>query len=156
MKKGCLIKGSIIAVALLCILGFAAFMGWRVMSDYNRALNANWGFKVPWQSQYSEIYKTDSGPSFHGDGLRYHVYSYKYEDFIDLMFAWRPVERETNYYDSYSEAVTEWLNDLEVPEEYCPEFANCSYWYRTKNDKSEIICLWDAGMNRLYIAESFL
>ena len=92
-------------------------MGWRVMSDYNRALNANWGFKVPWQSQYSEIYKTDSGPSFHGDGLRYHVYSYKYEDFIDLMFAWSPVERETNYYDSYSEAVTQWLNDLEVPEE---------------------------------------
>ena len=131
-------------------------MGWRVMSDYNRALNVNWGFKVPWQSQYSEIYKTDSGPSFHGDGLRYHVYSYKYEDFIDLMFAWSPVEREPNYYDSYSEAVTQWLNDLEVPEEYCPEFANCSYWYRTKNDKSEIICLWDAGMNRLYIAESFL
>lgn len=131
-------------------------MGWRVMSDYNRALNANWGFKVPWQSQYSEIYKTDSGPSFHGDGLRYHVYSYKYEDFIDLMFVWSPVEREPNYYDSYSEAVTQWLNDLEVPEEYCPEFANCSYWYRTKDDKSEIICLWDAGMNRLYIAESFL
>ena len=131
-------------------------MGWRVMSDYNRALNVNWGFKVPWQSQYSEIYKTDSGLSFHGDGLRYHVYSYKYEDFIDLMFAWSPVERETNYYDSYGEAVTEWLNDLEVPEEYRPEFANCSYWYRTKNDKSEIICLWDAGMNRLYIAESFL
>ena len=95
-------------------------MGWRVMSDYNRALNANWGFKVPWQSKYSESYKTDSGPSFHGDGLRYHVYSYKYEDFIDLMFAWAPVERETNYYDSYSEAVTEWLDDLEVPEEYRP------------------------------------
>ena len=114
MKKGCLIKGSIIAVALLCILGFAAFMGWRVLSDYSRALNANWGFQVPWQSKYLEIYKTDSGPSFHGDGLRYHVYSYKYEDFIDLMFAWSPVEWETNYYDSYSEAVTAWLNDLEV------------------------------------------
>ena len=122
MKKGCLIKGSIIVVVLLCILGFAAFMGWRVMSDYNRALNANWGFKVPWQSKYSEIYKTDSGPSFHGDGLRYHVYSYKYEDFIDL--------------------------------EYRPEFANCSYWYRSKADKSEIICLWDAGINQLYIVES--
>ena len=27
MKKGCLIKGSIIVVALLCILGFAAFTG---------------------------------------------------------------------------------------------------------------------------------
>ncbi len=156
MKKGCLIKGSIIVVALLCILGLAAFMGWRVLSDYNRALNANWGFQVPWQSKYLEIYKTDSGPSFHGDGLRYHFYSYKYEDFIDLMFAWSPVEWETNYYNSYSEAVTAWLNDLEVPEEYRSEFANCSYWYRTKDDKSEIICLWDAGMNRLYIAESFL
>ena len=78
------------------------------------------------------------------------------EDYIDQMFAWGSVDRETLYYDSFTQAAEAWLDQIEVPSEYRPDYDNCSNWYRAKEDNSEILFFWDAKRNLLYCLESFL
>ena len=72
------------------------------------------------------------------------------------MFAWASVDRETIYYDSLTQAAETWLDEIEVPAEYRPDYDNCSNWYRAKEDNSEILFFWDAERNLLYCLESFL
>lgn len=152
-RKG---KKRAILTVLVCVLLFAGWIGWRTLSDYSRVLDANWGISLPFKALYSEIYEKDSGASFHGDGIRYHVFSYRYEDYIDLMFAWRANEGKTLFRDSYSETAEEWLDEIEVPRGWRPDYESCSYWYKTQEDNSQIIIFWDSEENRLYIVEQFI
>ena len=59
-----------------------------IIPSYSSVLEANWGIELPTKALCKEVYEADTGPSFHGDGVRYHVFSYRYEDYIDLMFEW--------------------------------------------------------------------
>ena len=128
----------------------------NLLPSYSATLKANWDILLPWQARLTEIYEQDSGPSFHGDGVRYHVFSYKYEDFIDLMFAWPPTEYPTNYYATTSEAAEVWLDEINVPAEQRPAYSACCSWHKSKEDNSEIIFFWDSERNHLYIVENFI
>lgn len=151
MKK----KGIILSLAA-CILIIGGCIGWRIFTDYSRVLNANWGISLPYKALCSEVYAKDSGASFHGDGIRYHVFSYKYEDYIDLMFAWSSNNNhKTLFHDSYSETAEEWLDELNVPDEWRPDYEKCYYWYKAQEDNSQLIIFWDNDANQLYIAEEF-
>lgn len=149
-------KRKHILLILACLFLVAGAIGWRVLSSYTLALRLNWGISIPFWARPVQCYEKDSGPSFLGDGIRYHVFSYQYEDFIDQMFAWGSVDRETIYCDSLTQAAETWLDEIEVPAEYRPDYDACSNWYRAKSDNSEIIFFWDAERNRLYCLESFL
>ena len=151
MKKKYIIIICVI-LAIVLVLGIA----WNVMSDYSRTLKANWGFELPFFSQYTEVYEKDSGLSFHGDGIRCHVFSYKYEDYIDLMFTWRHMEDVTIFGESYSEAAENWLVEIDVEEEWHPDYENCLYWYRSREDNSQLLIFWDPEQNLLYVLESFI
>jgi len=147
-KRWIIILIIIIVIGVLCL--------WSLLPpSYSTALKANWGISLPWQARCTEIYEKDSGPSFHGDGIRYHVFSYRYEDYIDLMFAWSTTERSTLYYSTASQAATAWLDEIEVPEEQRPNYPQCAAWYKSQRDHSEILIFWDAELNRLYVVESF-
>ena len=130
-----------------CILIVAGCIGWNVLTDYARVLNANWGIFLPFKALCSEVYEKDSGASFHGDGIRYHVFSYKYEDYIDLMFAW-------GSNNGYSDTIEEWLDEIEVPEAWRPDYERCFCWDTVQNDNDKLIIFWDNDKNQLYIVES--
>ena len=98
----------LIAAAILLVLAVVSVS--KLLPSYSSTLEANWGISLPWKARLIEVYEKDSGSSFHGDGIRYHVFSYKYEDYIDLMFAWIPTENKTKTHGNYSEAATEWLD----------------------------------------------
>lgn len=149
-------RKHILLSVLACLLLLAGFMGWRLLSSYMLPLRLNWGISIPFWARPAQCYEKDPGPSFLGDGIRYHVFSYQYEDFIDQMFAWGSVDRETIYYDSFTQAAEAWLDESEVPAEYRPDYDTCSNWYRAKDDNSEIIIFWNADLNRLYFLESIL
>ena len=149
-------KKKRIGLLTTCLLAVAVSIGWRALSDYSRVIEANWGITLPWQARLTEVYQRDSGASFHGDGVRYHVYSYQYEDYIDLMFAWPPTEYPTNYYATTSEAAGAWLDEIDVPADKRPNYANCSSWHTSQKDNSEIIFFWDSEQNLLYIVENFI
>ena len=151
-KQACII---LISAIVLLIVVFAA-LAWRALTSYATVLKINWGFSLPARAVCTEIYSADTGASFTGDGLRYHVFSYRYEDPIDSMFAWSPLQLETIFFASYQEAAETWLSDLAVPSEYYPDYSQCVYWYSSQSDTSEIIIFWDNGQDKLYILESFL
>ena len=102
MKRKHVLMGVLAALAGLLLL--AGLLAWRLVPGYASALRLNWGISLPILARPSLCYEADSGPSFLGDGIRYHVFSYRYEDPVSLMFAWGSVEREPIYCDSYREA----------------------------------------------------
>ena len=128
-----------------------------IVPSYASVLEANWGVELPIKALCKEVYKADTGPSFHGDGIRYHVFTYRYEDYIDLMFAWSGnLENETLFYQSYSEASDIWLDELDIPMEQYPDYDACFCWYKSEHDNSEIIIFWNPQINRLYIVENII
>ena len=145
------IMAIVIVLAVVLVLGIA----WNILSDYSRTLKANWGFELPFFSRYTEVYEKDSGSSLNGDGIRFLVFSYKYEDYIDLMFTWRHMEDVTIFGESYSEAAENWLAEICVEDEWHPDNENCLYWYRSQEDNSQLLIFWDREKNLLYILESF-
>lgn len=150
-------KGRIIAAGILIfavLLAIVCLCRW--FFDYSSVLKANWGFSLPLTAGYSETFSEETEASFHGDGIRYHIFSCKYKRPVSNMFDWQLTEADTRCCESYSEAVGEWLSELQVPEEEYPDMAECLWWYQSQQDGSEILMLWNEGAGKLYIVESFL
>lgn len=154
MKKKKTKAALLIGSVAMIIIG--ATVAWNIVFDYSKILKANWGFSIPSESRYSEIYSKDSGMSFHGDGIRYHIFSYKKEEAINEMVMWQSTEQSTVFCSSYSEAATEWLDEIDVPLEKRPNYTECYYWYQTQNDYNEIIIFLDKNQKKLYFVELFL
>lgn len=150
-KKKWLIIISILIV--LTVVGIA-----NLRPSYSSVLEANWDISLPWKARISEIYQKDSGASFLGDGVRYHVFSYKHEDYINRMFSWSPVEFDTNFfYPTISDATEEWLDEIDVPADKRPDYTNCFSWYKSdQRDNSEVVFFWDAELKYLYVIEYFV
>ena len=108
------------------------------------------------KNSIKEIYSANSDSSFHGDGIRYHIFLYRNENEIEELFNWSIEEKETIFYSSYSESVNNWLNKIKVSKENYPSYSNCKYCYEKQDDNSEIIILWDSKEIKLYVVESFL
>lgn len=149
-------KRTKVILSICTILIIAIFIWRAIVPSYSGVLEANWGFELPISALCSEIYEKDEGPSFHGDGIRYHVYEYRYEDYIDLMFAWDSSENTSIYGKTYSQEADSWLDRLEVPVEWYPNYEDCFYHYKAQDDNSQLLIVWDPELNRLYIAESFI
>ena len=145
---------SIITIIVICAIAFGILR--YLNSNYSIVLKMNWGFEMPAKSKCIEIYEQDTGDSFHGDGNRYHVFSYKNENGIETMFTWSSEEKKTIYHSCYSEAVEEWLDELNVQDEQYPDFSQCLWWYDKQEDNSEIIVMWDSQGKKVYIVESFM
>lgn len=150
MKK----KRILLAVLVALISTWTIYRS--IIPSYSSVLEANWGIELPIKALCREVYTEDTGPSFHGDGVRYHVFSYRYEDYIDLMFAWRHMESKTLHYQTYSEAADVWLSELDIPKEQYPDYEDCIYWYKNADDNSEMIIFWNPEINRLYIVENII
>ena len=148
MKKKILILSVFLIIIILSIS--------KLFPSYSFVIKSNWGISLPIKALLTETYEKDSEASFHGDGIRYHIFSYKYEDYIDLMFAWSPNEHKTNDYPTTREASEAWLNEINVPTDKCPNYSNCASWSKSKNDNSEIIIFWDSDLNKLYIVEKLI
>lgn len=148
-------KKAVLAVTVLMVI-LAVFGISRLFPSYSSVIKSNWGITLPVKAILTETYEKDSGASFHGDGVRYHVFSYKYEDYIDLMFAWTPNEHKTNFYPTTREAAEVWLDEIDVPSNERPDYSKCCSWSKSQDDNSEIIIFWDNNLNKLYIVESFI
>ena len=150
MKKPTIIA-IILTLIIILILGI-----FELFPTYSFVIKSNWDITLPIKAVLTEIYEKDSETSFRGDGVRYHIFSYKYEDYIDLMFAWSPNEHKTSHYPTAREASEAWLNEIDVPEDIRPNYSDCASWVKSQNDNSEIIFFWDSDLNRLYILEKFI
>ena len=148
-------KIVLIVIFIIVVFSLLGIIIYNNLSNYSNVLKANWNVELP-KNSIKEIYSANSDSSFHGDGIRYHIFSYKNENKIEELFNWSIEEKETIFYSSYSESVNNWLNKIKVSQENYPDYSNCKYWYKKQDDNSEIIILWNSKENKLYIVESFL
>ena len=145
-------RNIIIVISLIVVILFI----YNKLTNYSTALKLNWNIKLPSSAKITEIYENSAEPNCLGDGVRYHIFSYKKEELIKKMFNWSTEETELLYCDSYSQCINEWLNKIETPKEYFPDCSTCKYWYDKQEDNSEIIIIWDDKKDKLYVIESFL
>ena len=153
-RKRIIITLSVVAAVLVILFGGIVIR--NRLNDYSHILRLNWNLILPSDSGCSEIYSDDSGPSFHGDGIRYHVFYFVFETALYTIVDWQLTEGKTRFRMNYSEAVAEWLDSINVPDDWRPEYEDCSFWYQQKYGGDEMIILQDKNQKNLYVAESFI
>lgn len=119
--------------------------------EYTATFTLNWGLSLPESSGC--VYEADSGPSFHGDGKRYHVLSYPSGSTIETAVSWQDAPLE----DAPAEEITQLMDNLSIPEEERPDLAQCRWYTATASDdpRNCLYLLLSASGTQLYILESF-
>ena len=97
--------------------------------DSKDVIYENWHVRLPEGGK--EIYYTDSGANFHGDGQRYSVYKYDNEETISNAFEWKN-KKDKNIEEEIKE-VLQYLKEenVKIPEKYKIDF-NKKYKYIAK------------------------
>ena len=140
-------------LAALCVATLLIGCGAR---NYGPVLKANWGLDLP--SGCREVYETDTGESFQGDGVRFHVYAV--EDAAAVSTAledWHGRAGE-NVGSGIEEKADELLAQLSVPEEHLPAYGACRCWFKAGegDSRDQIILLLEEDTGRLYVIEIFM
>lgn len=145
MKKKRIIVGCILSIVLFLALLMAYFF--KEYNRYSNIINSNWNIKL--SKSYKEIYSTDSGPSFHGDGERYHIFEYKNSDYLNSALPWK---NEKNLV--LEEEIKSIIQKLNISKVYSPNFEqDYKYYSKTQEDSSKIYLLFYPNLNRFYIIE---
>lgn len=138
----------LLAVAGGAVLLLIGVLTWHDFG-YAGVVKVNWGLELP--RGYREVYEADSGPSFTGDGWRYHVLEYRNSDVLEDAAPWGEPD------GTVVRKAEAWLTELEVPVEEWGDFETGLLWYtRDLAGGDEMILLWERDTGRLYIMESFL
>ena len=138
---------AVIGAPLLFFAGSLAYISLRYSGT--GIYEANWGLAMP--EGITELYRTDSGASFHGDGYRYAVYEYAQpdEEFDSLLNAGA---------DEYiGERFSEIADELDVPESERPDLGADYSWRvgrRPFDERDKLYMISQGG--KLYIAELFM
>ncbi|TCK98176.1 hypothetical protein EDC19_0594 [Natranaerovirga hydrolytica] len=118
-------------------------------SDYNEAIEYNWGIQLP--EGYKKIYYLDSGSGFLGDGIRYNVFEYEEGIPQNAMEDFR-YGKNTNF----EEKIEEYLISLEVPTEEVLDFSQEYNWYMIKNEsdpRERAYIIYVTEESRVYMIE---
>lgn len=124
---------------------------------YAPVLRANWDLALP--DACRETYEIDSGESFQGDGVRYHVYALEDADALAAVLEdWSGRAGQSTDENRLTEKAEEYLTELSVPVEEQPAYENCLCWFKAGEDDSrdQILLLLDKEAGRLYVMESFM
>lgn len=154
-KKTKIILGAVAAVLI------ALFILLEVFSNrpYTKVLEANWGIDLP-EAGAEEVFSF-SEPSFHGDGIRYHVIDYpagnESKKILNAMFQIEKVFLEAELPSKEQIAdVEELLKDIDIPDDVIPDWSKCQLVYERHKDNSELYLFYWSGTGTIYVVESFL
>ncbi|MGB7595547.1 MAG: hypothetical protein WBL80_08270 [Erysipelotrichaceae bacterium] len=145
MKKSWII--TVIALFVIAIVGVLLFA--YLDQRYTGDIRSNWGIELPAPSK--QIYYTDDGPSWMGDGTRYHLFQYHDDKKISKAFEWKdisnlPMESE----------IVKLIESIDVPDEYAPDFKKKYKYFikKSSEDSSTIYLIFFEDTNQLYIIEN--
>lgn len=142
-------KLIIILIVLLIIVGLFIYNFIKETNTYSNIIKSNW--KIELSSSYKEIYSSDSGPSFLGDGYRYHIFEYKTSNDIKNFLDWKTYKNPSMELD-----INNILSELKVPNEYLPSFEyEYKHFLKTEDDYSKLYIIFNENKNRIYVVESF-
>ena len=154
MGKPVKILLAVLAAALLpAVLLLGALLPSLIgdAGGYAWTVNANWELDLPMEDAC--LYEADDGPSFHGDGLRYHVL--EYADTAGLEAA---LETQTEALASLPAGAEAILDGLSVPADWRPDPAACRGFTapHPTDERNELYLLLAPDGARLYVLESLL
>jgi len=156
MKKS---KKIIFFIAVICVICTVGFFLLNSIYSYTRVLKSNWGINLP-RAGAKEIFAY-SEPSFHGDGIRYHVIDYpvgnetkKIQNTVfqlEKVFlnSSQPTEAQVRY-------VEQFLAQIDIKDDVIPDWRKCDLVYLKQEDNSELFLFFWSGTGTVYIVESFL
>ena len=129
-------------------------IGFTSIRRYADCMNTNWHLNLP--ETDVEIYVKNSGVSFTGDGIRYHILQYDEEsaDIILKSFDWEAGELNSELADK----MEEWLDSIDVPLEDRPKQNEWKHTtlLRKEYNRDHLIMFFDEDTNQLYVVEYFL
>lgn len=129
-------------------------IGFTSIRRYADCMNRNWHLNLP--ETDVEIYVKNSGVSFTGDGIRYHILQYDEEsaDIILKSFDWEAGELNSELADK----MEEWLDSISVPLEDRPKQNEWKHTtlLRKEYNRDHLIMFFDEDTNQLYVVEYFL
>lgn len=129
-------------------------VGFTSIRRYADCMNRNWHLNLP--ETDVEIYVKNSGASFTGDGIRYHILQYDEEsaDIIIKSFDWEAGELNSELADK----MDEWLDSIDVPSEDRPKQNEWKHTtlLRKEYNRDHLIMFFDEDTNQLYVVEYFL
>jgi len=138
---------TLIFILLLCIGVFFSYKFIKGKNTYSNIIQANWEVELP--LEYKEIYSIDSGPSFLGDGERYHIFEYANKEEIGEALNWQSGKNII-----MESSVISILKALKIPDEYMPKLENdYKYYFKTESDSSMLYIIFSEEANRVYIVE---
>lgn len=142
---------AIASTGLILLLTGGSLRPLLVRRDYTAVVKLNWDLALP--ESWEEIYKADSGSSFHGDGMRYHVLQYAVGSGIESALAWQvpPVDADA------AEAVITLMDSLDIPDRLRPDLESCR-WHTAvdpSDSRNHLYLLFDPSTLELYILEFF-
>ena len=137
-------------LALPVLLVLSILMIFWGSGDYVRTVQLNWELELP--ASEGCLYETDSGASFSGDGERYHVLEYAGDGRLEQALA-----EQATPLPSAENPVTEILDDLSVPADQRPDFADCGVFTadHPSDDRNRLYLLVNSAGTRLYVVECF-
>ena len=148
----------ILLIMGLCVICAIYFKIWKSVNSYTRVLKVNWGIELP-ETGVKEIFAY-STPSFHGDGIRYHVLDYpignenkRIQNAVfqvdKLLNGAQPTEAQIIY-------VEQLLEQIDVKDDVIPDWKKCSLVYLKQQGGSELFLFYRSGTGTLYIVELFI
>ena len=146
----------ICGIAIACI-GCSSLL--KSPGSYVGVIRTNWGIELPSAGAH-EVFGY-SEPSFHGDGIRYHVIEYpvgeetkKAQDSVSLL---EEIFRNSSYPTEKQIAdVEHFIKDIEVKEDWIPCWIECKLIYQRHQDSSELFLFYQSETGTVYVVESFL
>lgn len=136
----------IIAIAACAVLIIGAAIGGNVYNHTSKRLyEINWGITLPKKIHLEFEFSTE--PSFHGDGIRYTVFSSKYA--LSKEFLADFSEKDT---ERIQEDINAYLEALGVPPEQYPDFEHCCY-KKMEMYENKLYLLYDGEANLLYAVQ---
>ncbi|WP_058486536.1 hypothetical protein [Defluviitalea phaphyphila] len=142
---------KLISILLLFVILSGVFFYMKT-NNYAKIINLNWDIKLP--NSYKEVYSTDSGANFHGDGEKYHIFEYKNEEEINKALDW--IDGKNVQIEAEIDKI---LNNFDISKKNIPiPDYNKEYKYYTeiKEDNSKIYFLFIPETKMLYIVEDII
>ena len=155
MKKT---RKTIFLIVGLCAVCAICPVIWKFVNSYTRVLKTNWGIELP--EAGAEAVFSYSEPSFHGDGIRYHVIDYpigseskKMQDVafqLEKLFGGiQPTEGQIDYVEQLVKQID--ANDMVIP-----DWKKCSLINLKQEDGSQLFLFYQSGTGTVFIVEDFI
>lgn len=159
-KTKIIIGTAAVLLVLLVLSGAPRFLSLILStSTYTNVIEMNWGIDLP-EDDAKELYSF-SEPSFHGDGIRYHVIDYPAgNESKRVLTSMSQIEKVFSDADIPTQgqiaAVEDLLKGTDIPADVIPDWSKCQLIYMKQKDNSELYLFYWSGTGTIYVIESFL